>query len=64
MLVYLARNDLGCVALPGTFGDGPCRAVERSRRMMHVVTGVGGVPAVEHDAFDLPAATFPAEEGP
>jgi anthranilate synthase component 1 len=60
MLVDLARNDLGRVAVPGTIAVEPYRSVERYSHVMHLVSGVGGVLAAEHDAFDLFAATFPA----
>jgi anthranilate synthase component 1 len=60
MLVDLARNDLGRVALPGTIDVRPSRTVERYSHVMHLVSGVEGVLAPEHDAFDLFAAAFPA----
>jgi anthranilate synthase component I len=60
MLVDLARNDLGRVALTGTVEVGPYRAVERYSHVMHLVSGVRGVLPAERDAFDLFAAAFPA----
>jgi len=60
MLVDLARNDLGRVAVPGTIGVEPFRSVERYSHVMHLVSGVSGVLAPEADAFDLFAASFPA----
>jgi anthranilate synthase component 1 len=60
MLVDLARNDLGRVAVPGSVRVAPYRSVERYSHVMHTVSGVDGVLAPEHDAFDLFAATFPA----
>ncbi len=60
MLVDLARNDLGRVAVPGTVNVSPLRQVERFSHVMHLVSSVHGV--IEHgtDALDLFAATFPA----
>jgi anthranilate synthase component 1 len=60
MLVDLARNDLGRVALPGTIEVRPARIVERYSHVMHLVSGVTGVLRPEVDAFDLFAAAFPA----
>lgn len=60
MLVDLARNDLGRVAVPGTIRVDPYRIIERYSHVMHIVSGVNGVLAPEADAFDLFAATFPA----
>ena len=60
MLVDLARNDLGRVAVPGSIRVAPSRAVERYSHVMHLVSGVGGVLKPEADAFDLFASAFPA----
>ena len=60
MLVDLARNDLGRVAVPGTIRVDPFRIIERYSHVMHIVSGVNGVLAPDADAFDLFAATFPA----
>jgi anthranilate synthase component 1 len=60
MLVDLARNDLGRVALPGTIRVDPYRIIERYSHVMHIVSGVEGTIAPEHDQFDLFAAAFPA----
>jgi anthranilate synthase component 1 len=60
MLVDLARNDLGRVAVPGSVRVSPYRNVERYSHVMHTVSGVDGRLAPGHDAFDLFAATFPA----
>ena len=60
MLVDLARNDLGRVAVPGTIRVDPYRTIERYSHVMHIVSGVNGVLAPERDAFDLFAASFPA----
>lgn len=60
MLVDLARNDLGRVAVPGSVRVAPYRAIERYSHVMHLVSGVEGVLAAGADAFDLFAAAFPA----
>ncbi len=60
MLVDLARNDLGRVAVTGSVRVEPFRTVERYSHVMHLVSGVRGVLAPEHDAFELFAAAFPA----
>lgn len=60
MLVDLARNDVGRVAVPGSVNVDPYRAIERYSHVMHIVSGVHGVLRPEYDAFDLFAATFPA----
>lgn len=60
MLVDLARNDLGRVALPGSIRVDPYCAVERYSHVMHLVSGVNGTLADAYDAFDLFAAAFPA----
>jgi anthranilate synthase component 1 len=60
MLVDLARNDLGRVAKAGTVRVDPYRVIERYSHIMHIVSGVHGEVAEQHDIFDLFAATFPA----
>jgi anthranilate synthase component I len=60
MLVDLARNDLGRVAVPGSIRVEPSRAIERYSHVMHIVSGVSGILEAGRDAFDLFAATFPA----
>ena len=60
MLVDLARNDLGRVAMAGTVKVDPYRIIERYSHVMHIVSGVRGMLAPGCDAFDLFAATFPA----
>jgi len=60
MLVDLARNDLGRVAVPGTIRVNPYRSIERYSHVMHMVSGTTGVLAPQHDALDLFAAAFPA----
>ncbi|MGH8297451.1 MAG: anthranilate synthase component I family protein, partial [Steroidobacteraceae bacterium] len=51
MLVDLARNDLGRVALAGSVGVEPFRAIERYSHVMHMVSGVNGRLAPGRDAF-------------
>jgi len=60
MLVDLARNDLGRVATAGSVRVDPYRVIERYSHIMHIVSGVHGELARQHDVFDLFAATFPA----
>jgi anthranilate synthase component 1 len=60
MLVDLARNDLGRVAIAGSVQVSPYRVIERYSHIMHIVSGVHGELAPGEDAFDLFAATFPA----
>jgi anthranilate synthase component I len=60
MLVDLARNDLGRVAIAGSVSVDPYRVIERYSHIMHIVSGVKGRLAPGQDAFDLFAATFPA----
>jgi len=60
MLVDLARNDLGRVALAGSVHVDPYRTIERYSHVMHIVSGVLGEIVADKDAPDLFAATFPA----
>jgi anthranilate synthase component 1 len=60
MLVDLARNDLGRVAVAGSVSVDPYRVIERYSHIMHMVSGVNGRLGAGQDAFDLFAATFPA----
>jgi anthranilate synthase component 1 len=60
MLVDLARNDLGRVASAGSVRVEPYRSIERYSHVMHIVSGVQGELAEQHDQFDLFAASFPA----
>jgi anthranilate synthase component 1 len=60
MLVDLARNDLGRVAVPGSIEVKPYRVIERYSHVMHMVSGTEGVLAEDRDMFDLFAAAFPA----
>lgn len=60
MLVDLARNDLGRVAVAGSVSVEPYKVVERYSHVMHLVSGVQGELRQDRDAFDLFAAAFPA----
>lgn len=60
MLVDLARNDLGRVAVPGSIQVAPYRAIEKYSHVMHLVSGVVGDLAEPVDSFDVFAAAFPA----
>jgi anthranilate synthase component 1 len=60
MLVDLARNDLGRVAVPGTIRVEPQRIIERYSHVMHLVSGVQGTVRPEVDAAALLLAAFPA----
>ena len=60
MLVDLARNDLGRIALPGSVQLKEFMSVERYSHVMHLVSQVEALPAPEYDAFSLVRATFPA----
>ena len=60
MLVDLARNDLGRVAVPGSIRVDPYRAIERYSHVMHLVSGVFGDLEDDADGFDVFAAAFPA----
>ncbi len=60
MLVDLARNDVGRVAVPGSVSVAPFKTIERYSHVMHLVSGVSAELAPGRDAFDLFAATFPA----
>ncbi|MCA9572144.1 MAG: anthranilate synthase component I family protein, partial [Myxococcales bacterium] len=60
MLVDLARNDLGRVAVPGSIRVEPFRTIERYSHVIHMVSGVKGVLAPGTDALDVFAAAFPA----
>jgi anthranilate synthase component 1 len=60
MLVDLARNDLGRVAVGGSIHVKPYQSIEHSSHVMHIVSGVQGELREDRDAFDLFAAAFPA----
>ncbi len=60
MLVDLARNDLGRVAVPASVRVDPYRIIERYSHVMHLVSGVRADLLPSCDAFNLLAASFPA----
>lgn len=60
MLVDLARNDLGRLAVPGATAVEPYRVIERYSHVMHLVSGVTAMMREGVDAFDVLAASFPA----
>ncbi len=60
MLVDLARNDLGRVAVPGSVHVEPFRTLEHYSHVIHMVSGVEGMLRPGVDQFDLFAAAFPA----
>jgi anthranilate synthase component 1 len=60
MLVDLARNDLGRVAMAGTVRVSELKTLERYSHVMHLVSTVEGVLAPGADQFDLFRAAFPA----
>jgi anthranilate synthase component 1 len=60
MLVDLGRNELGCVALPGTVQVTDLMVVERYSHVMHLVSNITADLEPGHDAFDLLASSFPA----
>ena len=60
MLVDLARNDVGRVAVAGSVEVPVLRAVERYSHVMHLVSEVHGLLRQDCDAFDAIRASFPA----
>lgn len=60
MLVDLARNDVGRVALPGSVEVPQFRRVERYSHVMHLVSRVRGRLSPRLAALDALAACFPA----
>ncbi len=60
MLVDLARNDIGRVAVPGSVEVPSFMAVERYSHVMHLVSRVRGRLRPDASAFDALAACFPA----
>jgi len=60
MLVDLARNDLGRVAVPGSVKVEAMCAVERYSHVMHIVSTVTAQARAGSDAIDALRATFPA----
>lgn len=60
MLVDLARNDLGRIAVPGTVTLERYMEVERFSHVMHLTSYVTAQLRPDLDAMDVLAATFPA----
>ena len=60
MLVDLGRNDVGRVAEGGSVTVDDLLVIERYSHVMHIVSGVRGKLAADHDQFDVLAACFPA----
>jgi anthranilate synthase component I len=60
MLVDLARNDVGRVALAGSVEAPLLYSVERYSHVMHIVSEVQGRLRPDRDAFDAVRAVFPA----
>ncbi|WP_243301168.1 anthranilate synthase component I family protein [Geothrix oryzisoli] len=60
MLVDLARNDLGRVAVPGGVRVEKPLALQRTSHVLHLTTTVKAKLSLGVDALDVLAATFPA----
>jgi len=60
MLVDLARNDIGRVAVPGSVQVDEFMKVERYSHVMHLVSSVSGRLRKGKTVFDVIAASFPA----
>jgi anthranilate synthase component 1 len=60
MLVDLARNDVGRVAVYGSVTVDDLMMVERYSHVMHIVSNVSGRLAPQKSAFDALLACFPA----
>ena len=60
MLVDLARNDVGRIAVPGSVRVSDFMTVEKYSHVMHIVSHVSGRLAGDRNAFDVMRATFPA----
>ncbi len=60
MLVDLARNDVGRIALPGTVKVTELMAVEKYSHVMHLVSHVVGRLRPEMTSYDALRANFPA----
>jgi anthranilate synthase component 1 len=60
MLIDLARNDIGRVALPGSVRVPLQMVVERYSHVMHIVSEVEGTLEAGFGPFDALRATFPA----
>ncbi len=60
MLVDLARNDVGRIAMHGKVVVDDFMIVERYSHVMHIVSNVSGELDPSHSAYDVLRATFPA----
>ena len=60
MLVDLARNDVGRVAVPGSVHVPALHSIERYSHVMHIVSEVEGQLRADRDAFDAVRSVFPA----
>jgi anthranilate synthase component 1 len=60
MLVDLARNDVGRVAVPGSVRVPALHSIERYSHVMHIVSEVEGDLRADCDAFDAVRSVFPA----
>ncbi len=60
MLVDLARNDVGRVAVPGSVRVPALHSIERYSHVMHIVSEVEGELRGDRDAFDAVRSVFPA----
>ncbi len=60
MLIDLARNDIGRIAVTGSVAVGEAFAVERYSHVMHIVSNVEGVLRDGMSNLDVLKATFPA----
>jgi anthranilate synthase component 1 len=60
MLVDLARNDVGRVAVAGSVTVPALHSIERYSHVMHIVSEVEGRLRPDRDAFDAVRAVFPA----
>ncbi len=60
MLVDLARNDVGRVAVPGSVTVPALHSIERYSHVMHIVSEVEGRLRPDRDAFDAVRSVFPA----
>jgi len=60
MLVDLARNDLGRVAVPGSVEVKDYMRIEKYSRVMHIVSTIKARLDDNFDVFDLIRAVFPA----
>ncbi|MBF0484167.1 MAG: chorismate-binding protein [Candidatus Omnitrophica bacterium] len=60
MLVDLARNDLGRIAVAGKVSPVHLYGVERYSHVMHIVSEIEALMRKDCDVYDLIKATFPA----